>query len=157
MTVADRIRIEREKLNLSQDELARKLGNKDKSTICKIEKSGNNITMKNIKRIADALGVSAQYLLGWEENSEELRHQIIYKESQLDIAQKEGNKENIDNIRKDLSLLYEEYKTKYDTYIELKETESDKTTEKALEMYEKYLNSDPNIRAAIENLLKGTQ
>ena len=66
MTVADRIRIEREKLNLSQDELARKLGNKDKSTICKIEKSGNNITMKNIKRIADALGVSLNYLAGKE-------------------------------------------------------------------------------------------
>lgn len=30
-------------------------------------------------------------------------------------------------------------------------------TEKALEMYSKYEKADPNIRAAIENLLKGTQ
>ena len=63
MTVADRIRFKREELNLSQEELAKKIGNKDKSTISKIEKSGNDITMKNIQRIADALGVSSQYLL----------------------------------------------------------------------------------------------
>ena len=67
MTVADRIRLKREELNLSQDELAKKIGCKDKSTISKIEKSGNDITMKNIQRIADALGVTSQYLMGWEE------------------------------------------------------------------------------------------
>lgn len=67
MTVADRIRLKREELNLSQEELAKKIGNKDKSTISKIEKSGNDITMKNIQRIADALGVTSQYLLGWED------------------------------------------------------------------------------------------
>lgn len=67
MTVADRIRLKREELNLSQDELAKRIGNRDKSTISKIEKSGNDITMKNIQRIAKALGVTSQYLMGWEE------------------------------------------------------------------------------------------
>ena len=67
MTVADRIRLKREELNLSQDELAKKIGCKDKSTISKIEKSGNDITMKNIQRIADALGTTSQYLMGWGE------------------------------------------------------------------------------------------
>ena len=67
MTVADRIKLKREELNMSQEELAQKIGNKDKSTISKIEKSGNDITMKNIQRIANALGVTSQYLMGWEE------------------------------------------------------------------------------------------
>lgn len=70
MTVADRIRLKREELNLSQEELAKKIGNKDKSTISKIEKSGNDITMKNIQRIADALGVTSQYLMGWTEDTD---------------------------------------------------------------------------------------
>ena len=67
MTVADRIKLKREELKLSQEELAIRIGNKDKSTISKIEKSGNDITMKNIQRIAKALGVTSQYLMGWEE------------------------------------------------------------------------------------------
>lgn len=67
MTVADRIKLKREELKLSQEELAIRIGNKDKSTISKIEKSGNDITMKNIQRIANALGVTSQYLMGWEE------------------------------------------------------------------------------------------
>lgn len=67
MTVADRIKLKREELKLSQEELAIRIGNKDKSTISKIEKSGNDITMKNIQRISKALGVTSQYLMGWEE------------------------------------------------------------------------------------------
>ena len=67
MTVADRIKMKREELKLSQEELALRIGNKDKSTISKIEKSGNDITMKNIQRIAKALGVTSQYLMGWDE------------------------------------------------------------------------------------------
>ena len=66
MTVADRIRLKREELNLSQEELAKRIGTKDKSSISKIEKSGDHITMKNVQRIADALGVTSQYLLGWD-------------------------------------------------------------------------------------------
>ena len=97
MTVADRIRFKREELNLSQEELAKKIGNKDKSTISKIEKSGNDITMKNIQRIADALGVSSQYLLGWEDVPE-----FEYETENATIVKKNKNE---DEARK----LYELY------------------------------------------------
>ena len=88
MTVADRIRFKREELNLSQEELAKKIGNKDKSTISKIEKSGNDITMKNIQRIADALGVTSQYLLGWEDVPE-----FEYNAGNSTIVQNSKNEE----------------------------------------------------------------
>lgn len=65
MTIADRIRITREKLNLSQEALAKRCGYADKTSISKIENSGDDITLKKIKRIADALGVSHSYLMGW--------------------------------------------------------------------------------------------
>ena len=88
MTVADRIKLKREELNLSQEELAKKIGNKDKSTISKIEKSGNDITMKNIQRIADALGVTSQYLMGWEDVPE-----FEYKMENSTIVMKNKNEE----------------------------------------------------------------
>lgn len=66
MTIADRIRNKRESLHLSQEELAKKCGYADKTSISKIENAGDNITLKKIKRIADALGVSHRYLMGWE-------------------------------------------------------------------------------------------
>ena len=70
MTVADRIRIRREQLGLSQEELANRMGLKDKSSITKIEKSGNKITLKNVERLAYALHTSVPYLMGWEEETD---------------------------------------------------------------------------------------
>ena len=67
MTVADRIRDRRIELGITQSELSRKMGNKDKSTVCKIESKGDDVSMKDIVRIAPILGVSPQFLLGWEQ------------------------------------------------------------------------------------------
>lgn len=41
--------------------------------------------------------------------------------------------------------------------ISLENSGNNDYTEKALEMYSKYEKADPNIKAAIENLLKGTR
>lgn len=66
MTVADRIREKRLEIGLSQDELAKRLGYRDKTSISKIENSGDDISMKKIARVAAALGVTSAYLMGWE-------------------------------------------------------------------------------------------
>lgn len=66
MTVADRIKNKRIELNLSQEELAKKAGYNDKTAISKLEHAGNNITLKQVKRIAPALEVTPEYLMGWE-------------------------------------------------------------------------------------------
>jgi len=65
MTVADRIREKRCELQWSQTELATRAHYSDKTAISKIENAGNNITMKQVNRIAEALGVSSAYLMGW--------------------------------------------------------------------------------------------
>ena len=51
MTVADRIRTRREKLGLSQEELAKRLGLKSRSSVTRIEKSGDNISLKDVENI----------------------------------------------------------------------------------------------------------
>lgn len=67
MTVGERIRNKRIELSLSQEELAKRMGYSGKTTISKAENWGNEITTTKVKKFADALGVSFEYLMGWEE------------------------------------------------------------------------------------------
>lgn len=67
MTLYDRIRARREELNMSQEELAKRLGYKSRSTIAKIESGENDITQSKIVAFAKALGVKPAYLMGWED------------------------------------------------------------------------------------------
>lgn len=66
-TIGQRIREKRESLNMSQEELALKLGYKSRSSINKIEIDGRNLPPKKIKDIADALQTTPDYIMGWEE------------------------------------------------------------------------------------------
>lgn len=79
MTIADRIRNKRNELQLSQTELAVKAKYYDKTRISKIENSGNDISMKQVKRIALALGVSMEYLMGWNTPEDTKQEQDIRK------------------------------------------------------------------------------
>ena len=58
--------IKRIEKNLSQEDLARLAEYSGKSAISKLEHAGDNITMKQVKRIAKALNVTSAYLMGWE-------------------------------------------------------------------------------------------
>lgn len=65
MTIADRIKNRRIELNLTQDELAKKMGYSDKTSISKIENSGDDISLKKINKLAKILQCSQGDLLGW--------------------------------------------------------------------------------------------
>lgn len=67
LTIGERIKIRREQLNLSQDELAKRLGYKSRSSINKIELGHYNLTQSKIKAVADALETTPSYIMGWEE------------------------------------------------------------------------------------------
>ena len=70
MTTADRIRQRRLELGLTQLEVAKRIGLTTKAAVCKIEKQGNEVTLKNVERFAKALNCSPAYLMGWEEENE---------------------------------------------------------------------------------------
>lgn len=70
MTVGERIKQVREAKGLSQDELAKRMGYKDRSSISKIEKDNDdNISMNTVQKAADALNCSPLYLMGWDEEN----------------------------------------------------------------------------------------
>lgn len=62
-----KIKNRRIELEISQEELASRMGLKSKSTICKIERGEDNLTADSVKKYAQALGVSPDYLIGYED------------------------------------------------------------------------------------------
>lgn len=75
-TIGERIKLRREELGLSQDELAKKLGYKTRSSITKIEKQANGLPQNKIAAIAKALNTSPAYIMGWEASPEETSKKI---------------------------------------------------------------------------------
>lgn len=53
--------------DLSQKELAVKMGYKDASSIAKIEAGQNDLPLSRVKEFAEVLGVSPGDLMGWNE------------------------------------------------------------------------------------------
>ena len=70
MTVGERIAARRKELNMTQDELAKKLGYKSRSSINKIELEWSNVPLSKLEKVARALDCEASYLMGWTEVSE---------------------------------------------------------------------------------------
>lgn len=67
MTLGDKIKFRREELQMSQEELANRLGYKSRSTIAKIESGENDLTQSKIIAFAKALNTTAQWLLDYDD------------------------------------------------------------------------------------------
>ena len=67
MTTADRIRNRRIELGLTQLDVAKRLGLTSKAAVCKVEKQGNDVTLKNVEKFALALHCAPAYLMGWSD------------------------------------------------------------------------------------------
>ena len=73
-TVGENILLLRKQLGWTQEELAKKMGYKSKSTINKIELGINDIPQSKIVQFAEVLGTTPAHIMGWydeEENSPE--------------------------------------------------------------------------------------
>lgn len=136
MTIGERIRIKRNELELSQTELAERAGYSDKTAISKLEHAGDDISMKQIKRVAKALGTTSSVLLGW----------------------KDGDAPTIEEEERALKIrkLY-----KYVPYqvLENGSLESDDIEEvaEAIEKFKQYKSLPPAIQSTIDVLLKQGQ
>ena len=67
MKIGERIRYRREELEMSQDELARRLGYKSRSSINKIENDASGLPQTKVVAIASALHTTPAYIMGWVE------------------------------------------------------------------------------------------
>ena len=67
-TVGENILLMRKRLGWTQEELAKRMGYKSKSTINKIELGINDIPQSKIVMFADVLGTTPAHLMGWSES-----------------------------------------------------------------------------------------
>lgn len=65
--IGKRIKARRNELGMTQEELAKKIGYKSKTTIAKIESGVNDIVQSKVLAFAEALSTTPAYLMGWEE------------------------------------------------------------------------------------------
>ena len=65
MEIGDRIKLRREELGMSQEELAKKVGYKSRSSVNKIETDGRGLPQNKIVMFARALQTTPAYLMGW--------------------------------------------------------------------------------------------
>ena len=70
--IGNRIKLERTRHGWTQEELAEKMGYKSKSTINKIELGINDLTQSRVLKFAEVLGVTPGYLMGWEDEPDDL-------------------------------------------------------------------------------------
>lgn len=68
MALGENIKQARMKAQISQDELAKRLGYKSRSTIAKIESGENDLTQKKVAAFAKALNVSIDFLMDGNRN-----------------------------------------------------------------------------------------
>lgn len=69
MDLATRVKMRREQLGFTQDELAKRMGYKSRVSINKIE-NGRPVSQKIIVRLAAALHTTPSYLMGWTNDVE---------------------------------------------------------------------------------------
>lgn len=75
-TIGVRIRERREALGLTQEELASRMGYKDKSSIHRIEAGRADIPQSKVYAFAKALDTTPGYLMGWRDDAREARPSI---------------------------------------------------------------------------------
>ena len=65
--IGKRIKEKREQQGITQEELAFRLGYKNKSTIAKIETGANDIVQSKVVEFAKALNTTVAFLMGWSD------------------------------------------------------------------------------------------
>ena len=70
MTFGERVKARREELNMTQEELAKKIGYKSRASINKIELDKRNMKQSQIADLAKALNTTPGYLMGWDNSND---------------------------------------------------------------------------------------
>ena len=70
--IGRRIKNERERQGLTQDELARKMGYKNRSVVSTME-AASELSLKKVKKVAAALNVDPGYLMGYPSKNSDTR------------------------------------------------------------------------------------
>lgn len=106
--IGSRIMARRKELDMTQEELAKRMGYKSKSTINKIENGTNDIPQSKIAKFAEVLDTSIAFLMGWKEEIEKKSDEQV-EESANKLADLFLRIEMKEEESFDLMVMLEEY------------------------------------------------
>ena len=89
MTLGEKVKLKREELNLSQEELAEKMNYKSKTSIHKIEVGITDLPLSKVKELAAVLKTTPAYLMGWEDKKEDKENNIFSQLTDEELAKLE--------------------------------------------------------------------
>ncbi len=116
MTVGKRIKNRRLELNMSVDELAKRL-NKNRTTIYRYEKGDiENLPLDILEPLAEALDITPGYLMGWHDESKDNGPSTIEEVTMGDVfkALRVGNNLSIQEFSSEIGISAD-YISKYET------------------------------------------
>lgn len=156
MTIGERIKIRREQLGMTQEEVAKRCGYKSRSSINKIELS-RDLPLRKVQIMADVLETSPAELMGWTENIDELRRQIV--EEQIELFQAEGKSDSeLDEMQESLnyktSILHRLSSTGKLDSNDQAELDRRARVEKAINFLNRFEDAPLEVQDAIRTLLK---
>ena len=131
MTIGQRIKQRRLELGLTQTELAERMGYTSRTSICTVEKDKEDLTTTRVKKFAEALETTPSYLMGWTD--------LVETGKRLQDKFREDPKGTVDTF----------FFNNNEQMISISENVND-----ALKLYELYKKADPNVKSAIDSLLK---
>ena len=85
--IGKRIKNRRKELGITQEELAQKLGYKNKSTIAKIENGTNDIVQSKVVEFAKALDTTVAALMGWDDTEPEQEQHYYLDDDAREMAE----------------------------------------------------------------------
>lgn len=72
MTIGERIKQGRQAKGWTQRQLAERMGYSNHSTVARAEAGKMDLPLSRVSQFAEVLGVSAEHLMGWKEEPEDL-------------------------------------------------------------------------------------
>lgn len=110
MSIGERIKARRLELNMTQEELALRMGYKSKTTINKIELGINDIPLSKVEEFAKALSTTKAYLMEWDDSDAQSYYldpgaaqmaQELYDRPEMRVlfdASRKASKEDIEQV-----------------------------------------------------------
>lgn len=143
-TIGERIKKRRLELGMSQDELARIMGYKSRSSINKLETQGQELPIKRVHQLAEALHTTPEYIMGWEEKPKEKEQTSLTGKEE--IHERVFKAKEVCRIELDKSKIYEAI---LKAMSELDEDDQDKVLN-----YANTLKENKSYREYIESIQK---
>ena len=100
MEIGERIKLRREELGMSQDELAKKVGYTSRSSVAKVETNANGMVQSKVVAFAKALQTTPAYLMGWVEDEQKEKKNDAVADIILKLRSDESFREVVENISK---------------------------------------------------------